>query len=71
MLCKALQKIHDKQGQALMNLSEVHTFHSIGMKVRHWDRDPVCPNRAISTDKPNTPFKAVVLDHDLPKVSME
>eukprot|EP00975_Prorocentrum_lima_P009972 2123335-Prorocentrum_lima.AAC.1 len=40
MLCKALQQIHDKQGQALMNLSEVHMFHSIDMKVRHWDRDP-------------------------------
>eukprot|EP00975_Prorocentrum_lima_P068707 12922138-Prorocentrum_lima.AAC.1 len=38
MLCKALEQIYEKQGHALMNLSEVR-------------------------------FKAVVLDHDLPKVS--
>eukprot|EP00975_Prorocentrum_lima_P065078 12901310-Prorocentrum_lima.AAC.1 len=39
------------------------------MSLRHWDREPVCPGRAISMDKTNRPFKAVVLDHDLPKVS--
>eukprot|EP00975_Prorocentrum_lima_P008272 1766575-Prorocentrum_lima.AAC.1 len=60
MLRKALQKIHEKkQGHALMNLSEVLTFYSIDMKLRHWDRDPVCPDRAISMDQPNRPFKAV------------
>eukprot|EP00975_Prorocentrum_lima_P025045 5258967-Prorocentrum_lima.AAC.1 len=40
MLCKALQNIHEKQGHALMNLSEVRTSYSIDMKLRHWDRDP-------------------------------
>eukprot|EP00975_Prorocentrum_lima_P064967 12900603-Prorocentrum_lima.AAC.1 len=39
MLCGALNRIHTKQGEALMNLSEVCTFHSINMKERHWDRD--------------------------------
>eukprot|EP00975_Prorocentrum_lima_P033626 7057550-Prorocentrum_lima.AAC.1 len=67
MLCNALEQIYEKQEHALMNLSEVQTFYSIDMHERHWDRDPVCSNRTISMDKLNRPYKAVVLDYDLPK----
>eukprot|EP00975_Prorocentrum_lima_P060024 12585301-Prorocentrum_lima.AAC.1 len=66
MLCQALSNIHIKQGEALMGLSEVRTFHSIDMRVRHWDRDVVCPDRSCSLRHANEAFKAVVLDYDLP-----
>eukprot|EP00975_Prorocentrum_lima_P026186 5505022-Prorocentrum_lima.AAC.1 len=53
-----------------MNLSEVRTFHSVDLRDRWYDRDPVCAYRDKSVDKANRPFKAVVLNYDLPKVSI-
>eukprot|EP00975_Prorocentrum_lima_P001244 268465-Prorocentrum_lima.AAC.1 len=35
MLFDALQKIYQKEDQALMNLSEVRTFNWIDLRVRH------------------------------------
>eukprot|EP00975_Prorocentrum_lima_P012940 2747776-Prorocentrum_lima.AAC.1 len=66
MLCQALSRIHEKQGEALMGLSEVRTFRSIDMSERHWDRDVVCPDRSCSLRHANEEFKAVVLDYNLP-----
>eukprot|EP00975_Prorocentrum_lima_P012209 2591879-Prorocentrum_lima.AAC.1 len=36
------------------------------MRVRHWDRDVVCPDRACSLRYANEEFKALVLDYNLP-----
>eukprot|EP00975_Prorocentrum_lima_P056562 11860244-Prorocentrum_lima.AAC.1 len=66
MLCHALNKIHSKQGEALVGLSEARTFHSIDMKKRYPDRDVVCPDKALSLSHANEEFKAIVLDYDLP-----
>eukprot|EP00975_Prorocentrum_lima_P069299 12925542-Prorocentrum_lima.AAC.1 len=67
MLCNALEQIYKKEEHARMNLSEVQTFYSIELRDRWYDRDPVCSDRTECMDKANRPFKAVVIDHDLPK----
>eukprot|EP00975_Prorocentrum_lima_P022149 4660781-Prorocentrum_lima.AAC.1 len=51
MLYNALEKIYQKEDEALMNLSEVRTFNSIDLRVRHSDRRTICVERAKSMDK--------------------
>eukprot|EP00975_Prorocentrum_lima_P045857 9593329-Prorocentrum_lima.AAC.1 len=51
MLFKALEKIYQQEDEAMMNLSEVRTFNSIDLRVRHSDRQTVCVERAKSMDK--------------------
>eukprot|EP00975_Prorocentrum_lima_P022839 4807226-Prorocentrum_lima.AAC.1 len=66
MLFAALQRIYQKEEEALVNLSEVRTFNAIDLRSHHYDRQTIRVERASSMDKANRPFPALVLSKDLP-----